>query len=144
MNHFSRPHSFSMTLLAAMSVFLSACTSPPADPQCSANMNAQTLMGPWSAHIDGEPGTWLLTLAPHPEHLGSLRGELHQGDLRYPVVADLDEGEFTMEESHDGRRIAATWLGTLSAEGCDLRLSGERRTTQGSPRPFTVQRHPTH
>lgn len=131
----------SVPLLAAMSLFLSACSTPPSQG-CSPDIRAEMLIGPWSAHLDGEPGTWSLTLAPHPEHQGSLRGELRQGDLRYPVAADLDEGEFTMEESHDGRKIAATWLGRLSPPDCHSMILGDRLTDAPSARPFRLTRRP--
>ena len=42
------------------------------------------------------------------------------------VAADLDGDTFTMEESEDGQRIAATWVGTLVAGHCGRRLDGVR------------------
>lgn len=136
----------SLSLMTALSLplslFLLACSTPPASQTCSSDIEAGTLIGPWSAQIDGEPGTWALTLSPHPEHRGSLRGELRQGTLRYLVVADLDEGEFTMEESHDGRKIAATWLGRLSPPDCHARIQGQRVTGDPSARSFRLTRQP--
>jgi hypothetical protein len=69
-----------------------------------------------------------------------LRGELTQGALRYPVVADLDEGEFTLEESHDGQRIAATWLGEVIAGSCGRALQGERIAKNQSRQTFRMER----
>lgn len=112
--------------LAALCFVLSACSTPPAPQGCGAEIKPEMLIGQWSARIDGESGTWALALAPHPEHLGSLRGELRKGPLRYPVVADLDDGEFTMEESHDGQRIAATWLGRVQSDRCAPTITGQR------------------
>jgi hypothetical protein len=69
-----------------------------------------------------------------------LRGELTLGTLRYPVVADLDEGEFTLEESHDGQRIAATWLGEVAPKSCGQALRGERIGPQERRQAFDMRR----
>jgi hypothetical protein len=111
-----------MTALAA----LSGCSSlPPTCPE-SAEVQPQQLHGAWTVQLDSTGPQWTLQLGPHPEHRGSLRGDLTQGTLRYPVVADLDKGEFTLEESHDGKRIAATWLGEVMPGSCGRALRGER------------------
>ena len=129
-----------IALLAVLGFFLSACSTPPPGQVCSPDIKPEMLVGQWSVQINGDPGAWTLTLAPHPEHLGSLRGELRQGALRYPVVADLDEGEFTMEESHDGRKIAATWLGRLSPPDCQQAIQGQRVPSDPTPRHFRLTR----
>jgi hypothetical protein len=69
-----------------------------------------------------------------------LRGELTQGALRYPVVADLDGRDFTLEESHDGRRIAATWLGKVVPGSCGRALRGERIGPQERHQAFDMTR----
>jgi hypothetical protein len=69
-----------------------------------------------------------------------LRGELTQGALRYPVVGDLDNGEFTLEESHDGQRIAATWLGEVALKSCGQALRGERIGPQERRQAFDMKR----
>lgn len=80
-----------------------------------------------------------VTLFPHPEHQGSLSGFLLLDQRKIAVVAvvaDLDESEFTMEESQDGHRISASWTGTLTHSGCDLEIQAERTVgndTQGQP-----------
>jgi hypothetical protein len=89
--------------------------------------------------LDGSGPPWTLQLGPHPEHQGSLRGELTQGTLRYPVVADLEGGEFTLEESHDGARIAATWLGTVVTGSCGRVLQGQRIGPQDHRQAFLIR-----
>jgi hypothetical protein len=113
------------TSLVAL-VALSGCTNLPRNCPASADVQPEQLHGVWTVKLDGTGPNWSLQLAPHPEHLGSLRGELTQGAQRYPVVADLDKGEFTLEESHDGQRIAATWLGDVVAGSCGQAVRGER------------------
>ena len=117
---------------------ISACTTIHLGQNCTPDH----LVGRWAAQIDGQSRPWTLTLGPHPEHLGSLRGALTQGTLSYPVVADLDEGEFTLEESHDGQRITATWQGQVSDANCGKSLQGHR-SVQGQPRlGFWLVRQP--
>ena len=97
-------------------------------------------MGSWRVSLSGQAGTWTLVLRPHPEHEGSLRGALMQIPQHYAVAADLEDGEFTMEESHDGRRIAATWLGEVIAGSCGRALQGERITESQRRQAFRMAR----
>jgi hypothetical protein len=118
---------------------LSGCTSLPTACPAPAEVKPEQLHGIWTVQLDGTGTPWTLQLGPHPEHQGSLRGELTQGTLRYPVVADLEGGEFTLEESHDGQRIAATWLGTVLAGSCGRVLQGQRIGPQERRQAFLMQ-----
>ncbi len=129
---------WAMTCLTALGV-LSGCTSlPPTCPE-SAEVQPQQLHGAWTVQLESTGPHWTLQLGPHPEHQGSLRGELTQGALRYPVVADLDKGEFTLEESHDGKRIAATWLGEVKVVQCDWMITGQRQWGDATRRPQSFE-----
>lgn len=119
---------------------LSGCTSLPGRCPSPAEVQPDQLHGVWTVQLDGAGPHWTLQLGPHPEHRGSLRGELTRGALRYPVVADLNDAEFTMEESHDGRRIAATWLGEVIAGSCGRALQGERITESQRRQAFRMAR----
>jgi hypothetical protein len=137
----STPHQrlWAITSMAALFA-LSGCTSlPPACP-VSADVQPEQLHGIWKVQLDGTGTDWSLQLEPHPEHRGSLRGELKQGAQRYPVVADLEKGEFTLEESHDGQRIAATWLGEVVPGSCGRALQGQRIGPQERRQAFDMQR----
>jgi hypothetical protein len=122
---------------------LSACNGLPTRTDCPSaqDLSAEMLHGQWVAQVANE-APWALTLGPHPEHQGSLRGELTQGPLRHAVVADLDDGEFTLEESHDGQRIAATWLGSLPARGCGRHIQGQRVRAGQASQDFQITRAP--
>lgn len=138
----SRLRLWVMTHLVTL-VALSGCQSLP--PVCTAPTEIQPhqLQGTWLVQLNSNGAEWTLQLGPHPEHQGSLRGELTQGAKRYPVVADLEEGEFTLEESHDGQRIAATWLGKVQTYRCKVSITGERQTGQDT-RPaqsFVIHSH---
>ena len=138
----SAPHSgIRVACLGALIAILalSGCTTlPPACP-APADVKPEQLHGVWTVQLDGSGPPWTLQLGPHPEHQGSLRGELKQGTLRYPVVADLEGGEFTLEESHDGARIAATWLGTVVAGSCGRALQGQRIGPQERRQAFLIR-----
>lgn len=115
---------------------LSACSSQAPAPGCAhADITAEQLVGTWQVTLDGEKAPWTLVLRPHPEHEGSLRGALMQNPRHLAVVADIEDGELTMEESHDGQRIAATWLGQVQAGSCGQLIRGERLKGSSGPGP---------
>lgn len=127
------------TSLAAL-LAVSGCTSLPLSCPTPAEVQPEQLHGVWTVQLDGAGPNLALQLGPHPEHRGSLRGELTQGALRYPVVGDLDHGELTLEESHDGQRIAATWLGEVVAGSCGSAVRGERIGPQERRQAFRMER----
>jgi len=134
-------HGFRLRYMVALSALLalSGCTS--LTPTCpgTADIKPEQLHGIWTVQLSGSDTRWTLRLGPHPEHVGSLRGELTQGGLSYPVVGDLEDGEFTLEESHDGKRIAATWLGELVPGSCGRALQGERIEPNQHRQVFRMQ-----
>jgi hypothetical protein len=137
----SRPHQHLLATTGMAALFaLSGCTSLPPACLASADLKPEQLHGMWTVQLDGAGPHWSLQLGPHPEHQGSLRGELTQGALRYPVVADLDGQDFTLEESHDGQRIAATWLGEVLTGSCGQTIRGERVGPQERREAFDMRR----
>ena len=119
---------------------LSGCTSIKLNCSATADIQPKQLHGFWKVQLGATGPHWTLQLGPHPEHLGSLRGELSQGALRYPVVADMDGQDFTLEESHDGQRIAATWLGEVLTGSCGQTIRGERVGPQERREAFDMRR----
>ena len=131
-------------LSTAMSLLsMLTCLSSFAQTACptASEISADMLIGAWEVELHTQPPQrWPLTLQAHPEHAGSLQGRLLQGARTAQVVADWDDGEFTMEESHDGQRIAATWLGTATEGQCGRQMDGQRtpgNTTTSTP--FTLR-----
>ena len=119
------------TLCACMAG-LSACATSPAAPGCTDHeIRPEQLVGQWRVELSGQSEPWTLLLRPHPEHAGSLRGTLMQNPQHFAVVADIEGDEFTMEESHDGQRIAATWLGQVQPGSCGQSITGERQEGAG-------------
>jgi hypothetical protein len=126
-----------------------ASTGAMAQSACpdTAQTKAEMLQGHWLAELTASATApaqrWQLELGPHPDYPGSLRGELVRGAVRYPVAADLDDGEFTMEESHDGLHIAATWLGEVVEGSCAQLLRGVRQSgsADAAEQGFVLRRH---
>lgn len=133
-------HNAALALALALALAMAGCAPKPLACTAAQDVQADQLHGRWTAQLGDSRSDWALQLAPHPEHRGSLRGELSQGLLRYPVVADLANGEFTMEESHDGQRIAATWLGDVATGSCGRLVLGERLSPGQATQTFRLQR----
>ena len=102
------------------------------------DVEAGHLVGRWLAEVQGEPAA-TLRLEPHREHVGSLAGEIDRSGARSRVAADLDDGEFTLEESADGVHIAATWLGDVVQGSCGREIQGRWQVEGGQPRAFTLR-----
>ena len=127
------------TLTVALTLASAGCAPLPLVCTAAQDVQPEQLHGRWTVQLADSPLAWALQLGPHPEHRGSLRGELTQGLLRYSVVADLANGEFTMEESRDGQRIAATWLGDVATGSCGRLVLGERLSPGQAPQTFRMQ-----
>ena len=126
----------------ALAVYACAHSPTPANCPSGADLRSEMLFGQWQVHLAGGTSPFSLRLGPHPEHAGSLKGELLQGQHRFAVVADLDEGEFTLEESRDGVRIAATWLGRPTPGHCGHLIQGQRFEKDQTGQDFRLQRQP--
>ena len=122
------------TALSLMGLFMRWPNSAQTHCPTTSEIHAEMLIGAWEVELHSlPPQRWHLTLQAHPEHPGSLQGRLLQGARTAQVVADWDEGEFTLEESHDGQRIAATWLGTATEGQCGRQIEGARVQGEATP-----------
>ena len=101
-----------------------AAQLPSENAACPSIFDVQppALHGLWRAEIDGAAGATLL-LEQHATYADSLAGEINRDGARARIAADLEDGEFAMEESEDGVSISATWIGAL-ADGCAQRIEG--------------------
>jgi hypothetical protein len=99
--------------------------SKPAEVACPAAAEVQPrhLHGLWRAEFEGAPGATLL-IEPHREFAMSISGTVNRNGARAQLAGDLEEGEFTLEESADGARIAATWLGDVVEGSCGREIRG--------------------
>lgn len=122
-------------LAIALAALLAASASaqPAACPAPAEVTNAQ-LLGLWRAEQDGTWHAGTLLLEKHPEYAESFRGAINRNGERRQVAGDVDAGAFTMEESADGKRIAATWLGDVVPGSCGREIHGTWQS-EGDPKP---------
>ncbi|WP_137896498.1 hypothetical protein [Ramlibacter sp. 2FC] len=101
------------------------------------------LYGLWLARFDGLPGTATLWLEKSPSHAEGVSGSIERADQRALVAGDVDEGDFTLEESSDGQRIAATWIGKVSEDACGMEIQGTwTRAEDNTSYPFVLRKQP--
>ncbi len=113
-----------------------ACPTP-------AEIGALHLYGAWQATWDGldEPAT--LTLGRNLEHPDGVRGEIRRGAAQALVAGDVDDGDFTLEESTDGQTISATWTGRVVDTACGKEIRGTwTRAHDGAAHPFVLRKRP--
>ena len=136
-----------------------ANNAPPPQPTASASASALPCDAAAAAMpVEQLVGLWQLTLWPtsgspktpvsqgailfqaHPEYPGSVRGRLKRSgpgnDLQAVLSGDVVDGEFNLDESDDGVRMSATWVGTPF--DCGTRLRGERELSQAAEDEHTV------
>ena len=98
-----------------------------ADAACptAAQMDHRQLQGVWHTDLPGHGGATVLRLGQHPQLAGSVRGTLERAGQTAQVVGDVHQGELTLEESLDGKRISATWLGDVVEGQCGKEIRGQ-------------------
>ncbi|MBC5784098.1 hypothetical protein H8N03_14190 [Ramlibacter sp. USB13] len=101
----------------------------------------EMLLGLWQAELPGQWDTSTLQLVKHPEYAGSFRGTLQRGDRSWQVAGEFTDGEFLLEESADGRRIAAAWAGEIVEGSCGREIRGTwTRDGESQGGPFVLRR----
>lgn len=111
-----------LLLLAALAA--SAPVFAQAPCPVAAEVTKAHLLGLWRAEFEGLWQGATVLLDQHPEYPESFRGAINRDGARGLVAGDVEEGEFTMEESADGKRIAATWLGDVVEGSCGREIRG--------------------
>ena len=136
---------FALTLAAGLATGATAQTVPAA---CTAPADILPvhLYGTWLAQVDGSHvGPVTIRLEKHPELAGSVSGQLERAGVRAQVSGDVDNGDFTLEESSDGQRISATWIGQVVDASCGKEIKGiwttANETANNQPgHPFVLQK----
>lgn len=97
-----------------------------ASPSCPtpADTTPVHLYGIWHAEFDKLPRRATLLFEKHPEFSGSVNGGINRDGVLAMIVGDVEQGEFSLEESHDGQHISATWLGTVVEKSCGMEIRG--------------------
>ena len=113
-----------------------ACPSP-------AEVSALYLYGLWRAEwADGGPPTEL-RLNRHPELTDSVRGTLSRNGSTVQLAGDVDNGDFTLEESDNGRNISATWIGRVADASCGKEIQGTwTNANHSTERRFVLRKQP--
>ena len=125
---------------AACCLLPAAALAQPAACPAPHELGQRQLLGLWRAQLDGAPAATLL-LEPHPEYSEGVRGAVNRSGVRAAVSGDVDEGEFTLEESADGQRISATWLGEVVEGSCGREIRGTWRSgSDEATRPFVLRK----
>ena len=138
---------FPPSFLRATALTLAWLAAGPALAQCIAADEAshQTLLGHWQAQFSAagqaapdqaaaptaQAMTARLELTPHPELAASVRGRVQRDSGEALQAGDVDQGDFTLEESINGTNISATWIGQVVPDSCGKEIRGT--WTQDTP-----------
>lgn len=90
----------------------------------AAEISPVHLYGLWRAQFEGLPQSATLLFEKHAELAGSVSGGINRDGVKALIAGDVDQGDFTLEESLDGQRIAATWLGAVVEDSCGKEIKG--------------------
>ncbi|HEY0824528.1 MAG TPA: hypothetical protein VGD76_12125 [Ramlibacter sp.] len=108
-------------------LLLAALCSAPAWAQVpcphASEVGQAQMLGLWRAEMEGRHAGTLL-LEKHALYAQSFSGTVNRNGERRPVAGDVEDGEFTMEESADGKRISATWIGEVVEGSCGREIRG--------------------
>jgi hypothetical protein len=101
------------------------------------------LLGLWRAEFDGSGHAGTLLIEKHPLYTDSISGTVNRNGEQSRIAGDVEDGEFTLEESADGVRIAATWLGEVVEGSCGKEIRGTWKA-EGDPaaRAFILRKQP--
>lgn len=121
-------------------------TGTPSAVACATNeeMPPAQLYGLWHLSLWPQEGgneaapasRGALLFERHPEHAGSVRGNLKRStagnDRQALVSGDVSNGdEFNLDESADGVSMDAVWEGNVTPGRCHQELRGIRRPVEG-------------
>ena len=126
-----------LALGASALAALVACASAPPDHRTDATaaplsiecpdvtrLHAAQLYGSWELELPQAGQRGQLTLRQHPEYSASLRGEIRYGGQRSIASGDVEDGEFKLDESRDGKTLHAFWSGKLVPSACGAEIRG--------------------
>lgn len=111
-----------LVTLALLSCALGAAAQTPC-PHASEVRQAD-MLGLWRAEFEGQGHVGTLLFQKHALYSESFSGAINRNGDRRLLAGDVEDGEFTLEESADGKRIAATWLGEVIEGSCGREIRG--------------------
>jgi hypothetical protein len=125
-------------------VMMLACALGAAAQECphASETKQSNMLGLWRAEFDGQGHVGTLLFEKHATYSESFSGAINRNGERRLLAGDVEDGEFTLEESADGQRIAATWLGEVVEGSCGREIRGTW-TAEGDankPRNFVLRK----
>ena len=119
-----------------------AATSAFAEPCLHASEVQQAdMLGLWRAEIEGVGHVGTLLLQKHPLYAESFSGWIDRDSDRRELAGDVEDGEFTLEESADGVHITANWVGELVEGSCGREARGVWTIDgQENGKPFVLRK----
>lgn len=134
-----RLHGRGALRLTALFALCSAMAQAGASPACPGPdaVRPVHLYGEWSlewwpdASLPARTGR--VRFERHPDFEGNVRGQVWWRTEAAPALlaGDVTEGELLLDESTDGQRIDAVWVGVPL--DCARRFEGTRRAAEGAP-----------
>ena len=91
------------------------------------------LYGLWRAEFSGQAQGATLLFEKHPDYPESVRGGINRDGALGLVAGDVEEGDFSLDESEDGISIAAAWSGTVVENSCGKEIRGTWTPASGKP-----------
>ena len=129
------------TLQAAPKAARAATALPHAPCPGDEEMKDSQLQGEWTGTVEGQSQPVRLQLGPHPQWKGNVKGTIARGADTRPMVGDVADDHITLEESADGKRITATWLGDVVEGSCAREIRGNYLEGEDvAPRPFVLRK----
>lgn len=108
----------------AFALLLGAASAMAQDCPQAADVTSAHLLGLWRADFEGRGHVGTLLLEKHAVYAQSMSGTIDRDGERSQLAGDVEDGEFTLEESADGVHIAATWLGDVVEGSCGREIRG--------------------
>jgi hypothetical protein len=130
--------------MRALLLALLACAAPTwAQGTCphASEVTAAHLYGLWRAEFDGQGHVGTLLMEKHALYAESVSGTINRNGARSKLAGDVEDGEFTLEESADGVHIAAAWIGEVVDGSCGREIRGSWKA-EGDPKthPFVLRK----
>jgi hypothetical protein len=129
--------------LPALAAPLALAQAPAVPCPAPAEVSQVHMVGIWRAEFQGLWQGATLLIEKHPEYEGSLSGGINRNGEKGVIAGDVDKGELTLEESADGKRISATFLGDIVEGSCGREIRGTWQAEDDSPpRDFVLRKQP--
>jgi hypothetical protein len=113
-------------------------------PDCPAAQEvAQAhMLGWWEAQFWNPAESASLLLGKNAHYADSFSGAVYRNNgERSGAAGDVDDGDFTLEESADGVRITATWTGEVVEGSCGREIRGTWQSARDrTERAFVLRR----